>query len=261
MVAVEGVTMTQSARRSGLTAVLATALFTLAVPPPAPSARPQPPAISLPAPVDLAALGDWLDGIRYPAASNVITRADLEAALAAQPQRLALFSEDAAERAERRYLEELPFGSAIRAAAQRHRLDAVLVASVVWAESKFAPRVVSPRGATGLMQVLPSTAARFGTYDLYDPQANLDVGSRYLASLLDFYDGDLALTLAAYNAGPAMVTRHGGVPPFRETRHYVARVLARYAESRRQVEADAIDSRDPFLPMRVTIPAPVRAAR
>ena len=139
----------------------------------------------------------------------------------------------------------------------------MLVASVVWAESKFSPRAVSPRGALGLMQVMPATAARFGVNDLRDPRANLDIGCRYLRSLIDAHGGDLSLALAAYNAGPAMVARHA---PFRETRRYVARVLARYAETRMRVESAAIASRDPFLPARVAVgggelPPAARAAR
>jgi hypothetical protein len=238
--------------RGRLAAVVATGLFTIAVPP-APSTRPQLPVIPIPQPVDVEALGEWLAGARDPRATRVFTPADLDAALTERPQHLALFSEDATALAERRYLDHLPFGSSIREAAARHRLDGLLVASVVWAESKFAPRAVSPRGAVGLMQVMPATAARYGVANLRDPGVNLDVGSRYLAALLDAHDGDLSLALAAYNAGPAMVARHAGVPPFRETRRYVARVLARYAESRRRVEATAIASEDPFLPARVTV--------
>ncbi len=236
-------------KRGRLAAVVAAGLFTIAVPP-APSTRPQPPVIPVPPPVDVEALGAWLAG---PRDARLFTPADLDAALADQPQQLAVFSEDAAALAERRYLDRLPFGGSIREAAARHRLDGLLVASVVWAESKFAPRAVSPRGAVGLMQVLPATAARYGGANLRDPAVNLDVGSRYLAALLDAYEGDLTLALAAYNAGPAVVARYSGVPPFRETRSYVARVLARYAESRRRVEARAIASEDPFLPARVTI--------
>jgi soluble lytic murein transglycosylase-like protein len=250
--------------RARLAGTLATGLFILAVPP-APSARRTPAVFPDFAPVDVTALGDWLARPQGERDGRLFTPADLDAALAADPRHFALFSTDAAALAESRYLERLPFGASIREAAERHRLDALLVASVVWAESRFAPRAVSPRGAVGLMQVMPATAALYGVGNLRDPRENVDVGSRYLASLLDLYGGDLTLALAAYNAGPAMVERYGGVPPFRETRRYVARVLARYAETRRRVEAAAIRSEDPFLPARVTVggatlPGAVRSA-
>jgi soluble lytic murein transglycosylase-like protein len=82
----------------------------------------------------------------------------------------------------------------------------------------------------GLMQVRPAVGEAYGASDLFDPYANVDVGSRYLGSLLAEYDGDLQLTLAAYNAGPAAVARYGGIPPYRETRQYVRKVLAHYDE-------------------------------
>ncbi|HBL30939.1 MAG TPA: hypothetical protein DD490_29245 [Acidobacteria bacterium] len=128
----------------------------------------------------------------------------------------------------RRFLSHFPFGSAMAVAAERRKVDGLLLAAVVEMESRFSPTVVSPRGAVGLMQVQPSTGAMFGVSDLENPAVNLDVGSRYLHGLLQDYDGDLELALAAYNAGPAAVERYGGVPPFRETRAYVRKVLGRY---------------------------------
>lgn len=131
----------------------------------------------------------------------------------------------------------LPFGPAIRETADRHSLDALLLASIIEVESGFDPQAVSHRGATGLMQVMPSTAG--DAVDLRDPERNLEAGARYLTRLLDRYDGDLALTLAAYNAGPDSVRRYGGVPPFRETRHYVDRVLEIYVDHHRHIWTDA----------------------
>lgn len=136
---------------------------------------------------------------------------------------------------ERRQIDALPFGHMISEAAARHRLDQLLIAAMVEAESSFDPLALSPRGAVGLMQVLPSTAAQFGVLDAYEPAANLEVGSRYLKSLLREFDDDLVLALAAYNAGPGNVERYGGVPPFPETRRYVDRVLGTYVGHYRSI--------------------------
>jgi soluble lytic murein transglycosylase-like protein len=113
-------------------------------------------------------------------------------------------------------------------------VDGLLVAAIVSVESRFTPEAVSPRGARGLMQVRPAVGQAYGAKDLFDPFANVDVGSRYFSSLMKDYDGDLELTLAAYNAGPAAVARYGRVPPYRETRAYVRKVLARYEEYSRR---------------------------
>jgi soluble lytic murein transglycosylase-like protein len=116
-----------------------------------------------------------------------------------------------------------------RAAATRHGLDPELVLAVVGVESAFEPRAVSPKGARGLMQLMPRTARELGVADAFDAEANLDGGSRYLQALLKRYGGDLRRALSAYNAGPGAVARHGGVPPYPETRDYVRRVMRRYA--------------------------------
>jgi soluble lytic murein transglycosylase-like protein len=114
------------------------------------------------------------------------------------------------------------------AAAQRHGLDPALVLAVVSVESAFRPDAVSPKGAQGLMQLMPATAAALGVADPFDPEQNLEAGSRHLRELVAFYDGDLTRALAAYNAGPGAVSRHRGVPPYRETREYVRKVLRLY---------------------------------
>ena len=114
------------------------------------------------------------------------------------------------------------------AAARRHGLDPGLVLAVVSVESGFRPQAVSPRGAQGLMQLMPGTASSLGVADAFDPVQNLDGGTRHLGQLLTLYGGDLARALAAYNAGEGAVHRHGGVPPYRETRAYVKKVLERY---------------------------------
>jgi hypothetical protein len=122
-----------------------------------------------------------------------------------------------------------PFGDLIRAAAAKHGVDEYLITCVIAEESNFNPRAISPKLAAGLMQLLPSTASRFAVRDVFDPAENIDAGTRYLKELLDHYRGDMKLALAAYNAGPEMVTKYGGIPPYNETRNYVKHITARYA--------------------------------
>jgi hypothetical protein len=121
-----------------------------------------------------------------------------------------------------------PFGDLINAAAKRYSVDADLITSVIAAESNFDPKAISRRNARGLMQLLPVTAESLGVKNIFDPAENIDAGTRYLRDLLQLYRNDLALTLAAYNAGPERVQRYGRVPPFAETITYVRRVKQTY---------------------------------
>jgi len=123
------------------------------------------------------------------------------------------------------------FGSLIDQAARENRLDSALIRAVIRAESNGDPQAVSPVGAKGLMQLVDSTAQDLKVRDPFDPAENIRAGSRYLRQLIDRF-GNLKLALAAYNAGPANVERHGGVPPFAETRAYVRRVTALMEQSR-----------------------------
>lgn len=116
----------------------------------------------------------------------------------------------------------------VREAAERHRVDPALVRAVIQTESGWNPSAVSRKGAAGLMQLIPGTAQRFGADDVFNPRQNIDAGVRYLKTLLERYNGNLDLALAAYNAGEGAVARHGGMPPFRETRNYVQRVQDAY---------------------------------
>jgi hypothetical protein len=155
---------------------------------------------------------------------------------------------------------ELPGGGDVReiarAAARRHGLPAELVLAVVGVESGFRPEAVSPKGAQGLMQLMPGTSRELGVADPFDPEQNVDGGVRHLGALLTLYDGDLTRALAAYNAGQGAVARHGGVPPYRETRAYVRKVLARYRPPKAGKKAGA--SGPP--PARSGAPAPAGGA-
>jgi hypothetical protein len=122
---------------------------------------------------------------------------------------------------------EVPYGEQIRTAASENGIDPLLVASVISAESNFNSRAVSPKSAFGLMQLRPQTAASFAVRNLFDPQQNIDAGTRYLKQLLDLYEQNVTLALAAYNAGPSRVAQYRGVPPFPETRAYIQRVNAK----------------------------------
>ena len=120
----------------------------------------------------------------------------------------------------------------IREAAALYRVDAALIRSVMQAESAFNPIAVSRAGAMGLMQLMPDVARAFEIEDPFDPRANIMGGARLLRELLDSHHGNLALTLASYNAGPTAVARYGRVPPFRETRGYVKKVTSLIADAR-----------------------------
>lgn len=118
-----------------------------------------------------------------------------------------------------------PVNEVINAVSSRHHLDPDLINSVIHAESGFNPRAVSPKGAQGLMQLMPQTASKLGVGDAFDPNANVEGGTRYLRELLERYNFDLIKALAAYNAGPQRVEQYHGVPPYYETQAYVARII------------------------------------
>jgi soluble lytic murein transglycosylase-like protein len=113
----------------------------------------------------------------------------------------------------------------VREASSRYQLDPDFVSSVIRAESNFKPHAVSPKGAQGLMQLMPSTAAQLGVKDPFDPRANVEAGTAHLSALLDQYHNDPIKALAAYNAGAHRVQQYHGVPPYRETRAYVSKIV------------------------------------
>ena len=129
----------------------------------------------------------------------------------------------------------------IRNAANRHGIQPALISAVVRQESAGSPCAVSPKGAMGLMQLMPATAASLGVDDPFQPEQNIDGGVRFLKELLNRYQGDYALALSAYNAGPSRVDRAGGVPAFPETKAYVRGVL-------RHAGLAAISSEMPEMP-------------
>ena len=121
-----------------------------------------------------------------------------------------------------------PMERIVRQAAERHKVDPALVKAVISTESGWNPNAISHKGAEGLMQLIPSTAERFGVGNPLDPAQNVEGGTTYLKWLLDRYNGDLRKTLAAYNAGEGAVDQHGGVPRYRETQQYVQKVTHAY---------------------------------
>ncbi len=133
----------------------------------------------------------------------------------------------------------VPVAAAIQDSAGRHTLSQALIAAVAWQESRMRQEAVSPKGARGVMQLMPATASGLKV-NAFDLSANVDGGTQYLAQMLDRFDGDIVKTLAAYNAGPEAVERYHGVPPYPQTQAYVAAVMNRLADS---VESDSAEQK------------------
>jgi soluble lytic murein transglycosylase-like protein len=137
----------------------------------------------------------------------------------------------------REFFEEtIPYGEIIHQKAEKYDVDPALVAAVIEQESRFRQRAKSPVGARGLMQLMPRTGRWMGARDLYDPEQNIDAGVKYIKYLETRFNGNLKKTIAAYNAGEGNVMRYKGIPPFRETQHYVKKVLRNYDKRQKQLE-------------------------
>lgn len=144
-------------------------------------------------------------------------------------------SEAERKQARREALGKLPFSAQIEAAAEAGGIEPELLHAVVYAESAYNPRAVSPKGALGLAQLMPSTARMYGVSDALKPADNLRASARHLRDLLDDF-GDIELVLSAYNAGAGAVRKYGGVPPYAETRAYVPKVAGRYEALKKRAE-------------------------
>jgi len=124
------------------------------------------------------------------------------------------------------------FNSEIQAAAEVFAVDDALIRAIIHAESAYQPEALSPKGAQGLMQIMPATQAELHIADVFDPISNIEGGTRYLSSLLEQFDQSVELAAAAYNAGPGAVRQYGGVPPYKETLEYVRRIKILYRRYR-----------------------------
>lgn len=159
----------------------------------------------------------------------------------------------------------------VREAATKNRLDPDFVSSVIRAESNFKTHAVSKKGAQGLMQLMPGTAAQLGVADPFDPKANVEAGTAHLSALLDLYHDDPIKALAAYNAGAFRVKQYNGVPPYHETRAYVAKIVRDFnAKKRAQMKAaaatktatgSAIEKKTAASPAKVANPTQVKKAK
>lgn len=138
--------------------------------------------------------------------------------------------------------EMISYAEEINKAAEIHDVNPALIAAVIHAESNFKIRARSQVGAQGLMQIMPSTARMLGCRNSWDPAQNIFAGAKYLRQLMDRFNGNLAHAIAAYNAGPGAVSKHNGIPPYKETRNYVKKVLGHYTRYQKIFASDPLIS-------------------
>jgi soluble lytic murein transglycosylase-like protein len=127
-------------------------------------------------------------------------------------------------------------------AANRHKVDPAMVMAIIMAESSYNPKAISKKGAKGLMQLMPKTAKSLGVKDSFDPEHNINAGVRYFKKLLNQYNGDVELALAAYNAGSGKVREHSGIPPFRATKSYIKKVIDYFRYYKTQIDKNRLYS-------------------
>lgn len=212
------------------------AVVSLSSPPTQPSVPDDRPAPPTPEEIYvLEELAEWVLGHPLSEGFRLYEPSDLAGAVRQRRQSFELFRKYGPASDRRDLVRGLPYGHLIDNAAERFSVDSLLLVSIMEAESGFNPYAISPQGALGLMQVMPDTAGFHTVEDLLEPAVNIEIGARYFGRLLHQFDGDVALALASYNAGPGMVRRYGGLPPFPETRHYVDRVLTRYVRLQRNL--------------------------
>ena len=127
-------------------------------------------------------------------------------------------------------------------AANRYEVEPAMVMAIIMAESSYNPKAISKKGARGLMQLMPTTARSLGVKDSFNPEHNINAGVRYFKKLLNQFDGDVELALAAYNAGSRKVREHRGIPPFRATRYYIKKVIKYYRYYKTQMDSSRLYS-------------------
>jgi len=127
-------------------------------------------------------------------------------------------------------------------AANRYKVDPAMVMAIIMAESSYNPKAISKKGAKGLMQLMPTTARSLGVKDIFNPEHNINAGVRYFKKLLNQFDGDVELALAAYNAGSRKVKEHRGIPPFRATKYYIKKVIKYYRHYKTQMDSSRLYS-------------------
>ena len=177
---------------------------------------------------------------------------------AAQPAAVAMQKPAPAKAAQA--AQNVDLDQVVREASSKNRLDPDFVASVIRAESNFKTHAVSRKGAQGLMQLMPSTAAQLGVADPFDPRANVEAGTAHLSALLDLYKNDPIKALAAYNAGAHRVKQYNGVPPYRETRDYINKIVRDFnAKKRAQMKVAA--AANSSTASKAASPKPVKKAK
>jgi soluble lytic murein transglycosylase-like protein len=157
-------------------------------------------------------------------------------------------------------MEKIDLDQVVREVSSKNRLDPDFVNSVIMAESNFKTHAVSKKGAQGLMQLMPATAAQLGLADPFDPRANVEAGAAHLSALLDRYNNDPIKALAAYNAGAHRVKQYNGVPPYRETRAYINKIVRDF-NAKKRAQMKAAGTANAGAPAKAAAPKAVKKAR